>query len=239
MTILSPNHLEALALLGVEPSLDEPGLNGQIEQATSELARWLGNASTPPAEEPATDGSGRPHQQKAVIIRSGPLGICYALSSSSSHSSSSSPDVRWLPPVFGPDEQARVRDVTGGGNAFLGGLCAGLKLEGGDVDRGAFFGSLPPFPQIQSQSYEREPKLTDPLSPSALPLSKAILYGSVAASFAIEQSGLPTLSSPFPPPASDPTSTNGAQEVWNGSETALARLERYERLVARLAPQGE
>jgi hypothetical protein len=33
-------------------------------------------------------------------------------------------------------EQGRVRDTTGGGNAFLGGLCAGLVLCNGDVGRG-------------------------------------------------------------------------------------------------------
>lgn len=42
-----------------------------------------------------------------------------------------------------------------------------------------------------------------------------ILYGSVAASFAIEQSGLPKLT------------TSAGREVWNGAETGLERLARF------------
>lgn len=48
--------------------------------------------------------------------------------------------------------------------------------------------------------------------------STAVLYGSVAASFAIEQSGLPRLSS-----------VGGEEEIWNESEPGSARLSRFRR----------
>ncbi|RSH89473.1 hypothetical protein EHS25_002022 [Saitozyma podzolica] len=38
----------------------------------------------------------------------------------------------WVPAYWRPTEQNRVVDVTGGGNAFLGGLCAGLLASDGD-----------------------------------------------------------------------------------------------------------
>lgn len=64
----------------------------------------------------------------SIIIRSGALGA-YALSS----------DVAsgfWIPAFFSSQEADHVVDVTGAGNAFLGGLVAGLSLANDDLMQG-------------------------------------------------------------------------------------------------------
>jgi len=57
---------------------------------------------------------------KAVIIRSGPLGAYVVPEQGQSG--------RWVNAYFSVQEGHRVKDVTGAGNAFLGGLAAGLCL---------------------------------------------------------------------------------------------------------------
>ncbi|KLT41647.1 Ribokinase-like protein [Cutaneotrichosporon oleaginosum] len=80
-------------------------------------------------------------------------------------------------PAFWRDG-SRILDVTGGGNAFMGGLLAGLLLTN-DMRAGC-------------------------------------IYGSTAASFAIEQRGIPQLS------------TEHGEELWNGDD-AWARLKEMAR----------
>ena len=86
----------------------------------------------------------------------------------------------------------KVADPTGGGNSFLGGYCIGLLMD---------------------EWHNLGPGLT--------PFEGAALPGSIAASFAIEQSGMPRLT------------YDGGIELWNG-ERSLDRLhvmrERVERL---------
>ncbi|KAI0035582.1 Ribokinase-like protein [Vararia minispora EC-137] len=103
-----------------------------------------------------------------VVIRSGEMGS-YVLSRG--HGG------EWIDAYW--QDQSKVIDVTGAGNAFLGGLAAGITLESGDV-------------------YE------------------AALYGTVSASFVIEQGGLPHLTrlSPNTPDI----------EEWNG-DSPRKRLE--------------
>lgn len=43
-----------------------------------------------------------------------------------------------MPAYWKEEEKEEVRDVTGAGNSFLGGLIAGLEKEGGDIFRGEF-----------------------------------------------------------------------------------------------------
>jgi sugar/nucleoside kinase (ribokinase family) len=62
----------------------------------------------------------------AIIVRAGRLGS-YTISTEWSG---------WVPPYFDTHEQGRVVDPTGGGNGFLGGLCAGLLLSDGDMREG-------------------------------------------------------------------------------------------------------
>jgi sugar/nucleoside kinase (ribokinase family) len=66
--------------------------------------------------------------KQAVVIRAGAMGACYALSSSPQ-------SVHWIPAYWTESEIDQVVDVTGAGNGFLGGLCAGLD-EGKDVRDG-------------------------------------------------------------------------------------------------------
>jgi hypothetical protein len=65
-----------------------------------------------------------------------------------------------------------VNPLVGAGNAFLGGLSAGLFLTNGDVHEG-------------SVSTRHQNRYSQPIP--------AVLYASVASSFAIEQFGLPRL----------------------------------------------
>ncbi|KAL9137323.1 MAG: hypothetical protein Q9175_001477 [Cornicularia normoerica] len=86
----------------------------------------------------------------------------------------------------------KVADPTGGGNAFLGGYCIGL--------------------------------LTDEwhdLGPGLTPFEGAALLGSIAAGFAIEQPGMPTLS------------YHDGEELWNG-ERSLDRLASMRKRVMKL-----
>jgi len=101
----SPNHIEALSLCSINTSSPEA-----IEEACVILAK-LG-------------------PKKAVVIRAGAMGACYALSSSPQ-------SVHWIPAYWTESEIDQVVDVTGAGNGFLGGLCAGLD-EGKDVRAGEF-----------------------------------------------------------------------------------------------------
>lgn len=39
----------------------------------------------------------------------------------------------WVPAYWQKEEQDMVVDPTGGGNGFMGGLCAGLLVSGGDM----------------------------------------------------------------------------------------------------------
>ncbi|ORX34975.1 Ribokinase-like protein [Kockovaella imperatae] len=101
---------------------------------------------SPEAVESAAREFGNLIPDTTVIVRAGPLGS-FTVSKTWSG---------WVPAYWKPKEQDRVIDPTGGGNAWLGGLCAGLLLSKGDIKLGCFFGSA-------------------------------------AASFAIEQRGLPHL----------------------------------------------
>ena len=86
----------------------------------------------------------------------------------------------------------KVVDPTGGGNAFLGGYCIGLLMD----------------------------EWRD-LGPGLTPFEGAALLGSVTSSFAIEQSGMPTLS------------YHEEQELWNG-ERSLDRLASMRRRIEKL-----
>jgi sugar/nucleoside kinase (ribokinase family) len=187
--------VEALSLLSLVPSsaltssaassivdADEPKYRGSarerelktlIEQAAREIMTW----------KPLI----------GVVIRSGGLGACVVRHKHRADAElpvdiDSSLEVCWIPAYHQPLRLSdgsyamnpAIVDVTGGGNAFLGGLAAGLQLHRGD-------------------------------------LVSAALCGSVGASFAIEQDGLPALE------------VRDGQERWNG---ALAE-ERLQELAER------
>ncbi|BEJ13470.1 hypothetical protein CspHIS471_0306440 [Cutaneotrichosporon sp. HIS471] len=121
-----------------------PEEEGEIRMVVNEIVTYLLGLGVP-----------------VVAVRCGASGACIGTVEG----------LRWVPSFF--EEQYRVRDVTGAGNAFIGGYIAGLSLTG------------------------------DPYT--------AALYGTVSASFVIEQLGPPSLS----------VSTEG--ELWNG-DSAQHRL---------------
>jgi sugar/nucleoside kinase (ribokinase family) len=68
-----------------------------------------------------------PSGPDSVIIRSGHLGA-YVLTGDSPG--------RWVNAYWGEEDAEKVVDVLGAGNAFLGGLAAGMSLTGGDIYQG-------------------------------------------------------------------------------------------------------
>lgn len=153
--VLSPNHGELCGFFGVQA--EERGGEvsvGNVERCCRELLdSGIG-----------MDGRG------AVVVRAGKDG-CYVATRQGA---------RWLPAYFG-EQQDRVIDPTGGGNAFLGGFAVAL---------------------VRCKDASSLQSLTD-----------AAMAGSVAASYAIEQVGMPTLEQP------------GEHEMWNG-ERVQDRLQR-------------
>ena len=93
----------------------------------------------------------------AVIVRAGSMGS-YTISDSWTG---------WVPAYWTASQQDKVVDPTGGGNAWLGGLMAGLLLSDDDMRIGESSGRVPDTDTVGS------------------------IYGSVAASFTIQQRGLP------------------------------------------------
>ncbi|KAH7344562.1 Ribokinase-like protein [Rhizoctonia solani] len=107
--ILSPNAEEALGLLSIDSAgVDDPAV---IELAA---ARFL------------SFGVGE-HASGYVIIRCGAMGA-YAATIEAGAAKG-----WWTPAYWTPEDEGVVVDVTGAGNAFLGGLSAGLHLSNGNV----------------------------------------------------------------------------------------------------------
>lgn len=112
ISVLSPNAEEALGVL----SVPLPVTQAKIEEAAASfLDHGVGE-----------NGRG------SVVIRSGPLGAYVA---------SRATKGRWVDAFWGPNDLHRVVDVTGAGNAFLGGLGAGLKFTQ-DVYEAALYASV-------------------------------------------------------------------------------------------------
>lgn len=122
--------------------------------------------------------------RRGVVIRAGAHGAYYIASGQTIG--------RWVPPYHTSVD--RVIDPTGAGNAFMGALAAALgegkSLEEGELNAQATFPSTP----VQAVKHQG----------GAEPV--AVRWGSIAASFMIEQDGLPVLS----------LSDKGDRELWNG-----------------------
>ncbi|KAK4687000.1 hypothetical protein P7C73_g3117, partial [Tremellales sp. Uapishka_1] len=167
LTVLSPNHEELFSMYSL-PRLAI--MDPQTQPAIERLMRHLLDVGIGP------NGDG------IIVVRCGRLGACVGTRRGG---------LRWIPAFFEGDDELRVRDVTGAGNAFLGGYAAGLALTDEDA-------------------YE------------------ACLYGTVSASFVVEQFGLPVLS----------TTQEGGQEneVWN-NEVPLDRVDALRRRLQK-GPDG-
>lgn len=118
INILSPNAEEALGLL----SIDKAGVDDSsvIESAA---AQFLSFGVGP-------EGSGY------VVIRCGAMGAYGATSKAGEI------EGWWVPAYWGSEDAGAVVDVTGAGNAFLGGLSAGLSLSNGDVREALLYATV-------------------------------------------------------------------------------------------------
>jgi sugar/nucleoside kinase (ribokinase family) len=110
--VISPNILELQSLLSIEANDHASGED--VEHAARAFYALIQSSHIIQDQVPA------------IIVRAGPLGS-YTFSSEWSG---------WVPPFFTASEQERVVDPTGGGNGFLGGLCAGLLVSQGDIRAG-------------------------------------------------------------------------------------------------------
>jgi sugar/nucleoside kinase (ribokinase family) len=139
----------------------------------------------------------------SIVLRCGVLGSLVGV-----HPSRAEADyLRWVPAFWNADEQDEVRDVTGAGNSFLGGLIAGLSLNKGDIYEGLWFATV-----------ERSAEIRATDVPATR--TEAALYASVSASFVCQQFGLPLI-----------TRTEG-RVLWNGEdphERLRALRERLDR----------
>ncbi|CAE6539385.1 unnamed protein product [Rhizoctonia solani] len=116
--ILSPNAEEALGLLSIHKAgVHDPST---IEHAA---ARFL------------SFGVGK-HSSGYVIIRCGPMGA-YAATLDAGIAKG-----WWTPAYWTSQDEGAVVDVTGAGNAFLGGLSAGLHLSNGNVREAVLYATI-------------------------------------------------------------------------------------------------
>ncbi|PPQ72525.1 hypothetical protein CVT24_004831, partial [Panaeolus cyanescens] len=113
ISVLSPNAEEALSLL----SLPLPPVKSTIESAAR---RFLDL------------GVGR-NGQGWVIIRSGAMGAFIQ---------SNGTEGRWIEAYWTKENIDKVVDVTGAGNAFLGGLAAGMALSEGDIPTATLYATV-------------------------------------------------------------------------------------------------
>jgi sugar/nucleoside kinase (ribokinase family) len=148
--VVSPNHMELAAFFGLSASRGDDVDRGVVEMCANE---WL------------SSGIGLENGPGAIVVRAGKDG-CYIATRIQS---------KWLPAYHQSPE--RVKDPTGGGNAFLGGLAVALARDKS--------------------------------------LLEGAIWGSIAASFAIEQVGMPTR-----------TVGLDGKERWNGDRVS-ERLDHY------------
>ncbi|KAH9853707.1 Ribokinase-like protein [Lenzites betulinus] len=127
ISVLSPNAEEALALL----SLPLSPTKELVEEACRQFLEM---------------GVG-PEGRGSVIIRSGAMGACIA--------QRGQPNV-WVDAYWGgPGSAAKVVDVTGAGNSFLGGLAAGLVLSNGDVREATLYATISASFTIEQEGLPR------------------------------------------------------------------------------------
>lgn len=111
-------------------------LKGAIEDVTERLFRLV------VVEGAALVNGG---WDRGVVVRCGALGCCvaterYTLADTTTEQLR--PELSWIDAYWTKDAtsdfQDHIVDVTGGGNAFLGGLSAGWKLTKGDLLEGGW-----------------------------------------------------------------------------------------------------
>ena len=127
MTVFSPNHVEALALLGKIPSpyTSDEELEGVLGEwsRVDEVLEEVGMELLRVMLEGQSGSSRHRGWERGVVIRCGSKG-CMVFTADG---------IERLPAYYtgSTEDQGQVVDVTGGGNAFLGGLVAGLASRPG------------------------------------------------------------------------------------------------------------
>lgn len=226
-TIISPNHEELKMFFPTEITSAETQ-----EQLVKRLMGW-------DIQEYASQGqqssyqSSLPFSYPAVIIREGRNGSTAYFYPHHVHHPSSELLTVHLPAYHTPSTSSRVIDPTGGGNTYLGALALTLGLLSTKLPIDfplhnvlARYISTATDSQPTPNTTRRHPlhKVlgSTPDQHSAVPIMHAMVLALIAASFAIEQNGTPTL-----------TVTHGRNgenhlddEIWNG-ETVEQRVIKY------------
>lgn len=218
-TVISPNHDELRTFF--EPHEAE---QSSQEELVLKLMGW-NCPSEDTSLDPSTDninGVHRPFfsniQTPICIIREGANGSTAYLRISGSSTHTSIPQVLsiHLPAFHTAQASARVIDPTGGGNTYLGALAIALTRP--------FHDKLPTavssyFDAVKINHLDAPLPSTDhtrALNEQAKRIVIAMTTATIAASFAIEQFGVPQLDDKAP----------NTDELWNG-QTVTARLGEY------------
>ncbi|OCF33183.1 hypothetical protein I316_05228 [Kwoniella heveanensis BCC8398] len=159
--VFSPNLLELESIVSERPS----------HESTRDKAEWAAfrfhqllrtnsldresnpSCSSPEASHMQTEpiAKARGIRMPTIIVRAGKLGS-YTLSDQWRG---------WIPAYWGEDEQGRVVDVTGGGNAFLGGLCAGLLISNGNIRTASIYAATAASFAIEQKGLARLTQAAD------------------------------------------------------------------------------
>ncbi|KAF5393902.1 hypothetical protein D9757_000213 [Collybiopsis confluens] len=121
---------ELPALVAILPSVDV--LSPNAEEALSLLTTPVVHPLSRSSVEQAAARLLELGAKDTVIIRSGALGA-YVLTRKAGG--------RWIEAFWTESDASKIVDVTGAGNSFLGGLAAGIELNG-DIFEAAFYASV-------------------------------------------------------------------------------------------------
>lgn len=153
--IVSPNLIEAQTILAsassaavpfdLDPTVGDVDSQGELQRVTRGLYDLINatanttSSATADTHVKVAKGSG-----PIVIVRAGALGS-YTIApmphpaAPCDSTISKQRDEFHTPAYWRGEEQDEVKDATGGGNGFMGGLCAGMILSNGDVREGESF----------------------------------------------------------------------------------------------------
>lgn len=217
-TVISPNHEELKMFFPPELANSETQ-----EELVSRLIGWNTQEQR---HQPSIHNSHLPFSQPAVIIREGANGST-AYFYPHTHSLST-PLTIHLPAYHTPSTSNSVTDPTGGGNTYLGALALTLGLLSTNtlqtlptynILRRYIPAASDPQPNPARQHPLHKVIRSNPDQDSAISITYAMVLALIAASFAIEQNGTPTLSH-------EGEEGRAESETWNG-ETVEQRLTSY------------
>lgn len=191
--VFSPNHDEMQALFA-----DLPKTNSKDSGQSDEVADKHTFDISPFAMYLLLKANGFGDKICALILRQGEKGCTVCSGNRQFQVPAYHRALSDLPSEEPNQWVNKVIDVTGGGNAFLGGFCIGLGM--------------------MSRWREKDPSL------SLSEFEGAAFYGTVAASFAIEQIGMPKVTY---------GDSDGA-ELWNGD----VPLDRINTMLSRVRKQA-